>query len=77
MAYNGARARERRIEMGLSQYELALRISAVSRALGGEVWVRPEYISKYERGVSQPGRKAFVLLTQTLGLANHELETGV
>ena len=78
MAFNGARARERRVELGLSQFQLCEKIRAASIATGNEpVIIRPEYISSYENGSGAPGRTNFLHLVRALDLPATELETGL
>lgn len=60
----GARVRARRLELGLSQRELA------------EPGVSYAYISRIEAGTRQPSVKALRKLAPKLGVSVHWLETG-
>lgn len=77
MAFNGQRARERREELNMSQFDLIAKMQEIVRTsnLKKKPKLRPEYVSRHESGRTQPGRVMFVLYSKVLDLPLSELET--
>ena len=76
MAFDGVRAKARRVELGLSQFQLCEKIREASvSTVNGPVIMRPEYISSYENGQGAPGRKNFLHIVRALCLSPEDLET--
>lgn len=76
MAFNGKRAKQRREELDLSHFDLVVKMQeiAAKSTTDKPLKLRPEYISKYEHGKRQPGRRIFALFQQVLSLPVEELE---